>query len=142
METVVGNPGTPADEANVGITVSMTDVRLKTSGLPDYSGQLLARVSNRITDRRSGPSANEAATLQDTTFQFAVPCTPTASTTIGSTCSLSTTIEAIAMDAGVAAEGARAVWRLGQAELYDGGADGNAFTEPNTVFAVQGLFVP
>ena len=46
------------------------------------------------------------------------------------------------MDAGVAAEGARAVWQLGQVELYDGGADRNAFTEPNTVFAVQGVFVP
>ena len=97
---------------------------------------------NRITDRRSGPLANEAATLQDTTFQFAVPCAPTASTSIGSTCSLSTTIEAVAMDAGVAAEGARAVWELGQVELRDGGADGNVFSEPNTTFAVQGVFVP
>ena len=42
------------------------------------------------------------------------------------------------MNPGVVAEGARAVWQLGQVEVRDGGADGNVATEPNTIFAVQG----
>ena len=43
---------------------------------------------------------------------------------------------------GIAVEGARAVWQLGQVTVADGGADGVASTEPNGVFAVQGVFVP
>jgi hypothetical protein len=31
---------------------------------------------------------------------------------------------------------------MGQLTVADGGADGVAATEPNSVFAVQGLFVP
>ena len=46
------------------------------------------------------------------------------------------------MDPGVAVEGARTVWELGQVEVRDGGADGDVFSEPNTTFAVQGVFVP
>jgi hypothetical protein len=38
--------------------------------------------------------------------------------------------------------GDRAIWQLGQAQLYDGGPDGDAETEPNNLFAVQGVFVP
>jgi hypothetical protein len=40
-------------------------------------------------------------------------------------------------------EGRRGIWRLGQVQLDDGGADGDADTTgDNTVFVTQGLFVP
>ncbi len=39
-------------------------------------------------------------------------------------------------------EGKRAIWELGQIEVSDGGSDGLASTEDNTVFARQGVFVP
>ena len=40
-------------------------------------------------------------------------------------------------------EGKRAVWQIGQVRFYDGGPDGDAdTTADNTLFAVQGLFVP
>ena len=39
-------------------------------------------------------------------------------------------------------EGARGVWALRQAEVTDGGADGDVDTAPNTVFARQGVFAP
>ena len=40
-------------------------------------------------------------------------------------------------------EGQRAVWELGQVQVYDGGADGDADTTgDNTLFAVQGTFTP
>jgi hypothetical protein len=142
FQTIAGDPGTPGDQADVAVSVNITDVRAKTAGVPDYPGQLLARFPNRWTDRRNGPAQTEAATLQDGVVQHAVPCATTASTTIGSTCSLSSTVEAIVGDSGIAVEGARTVWEFGQAELRDGGPDGNVFTEPNTVFAVQGVFVP
>ena len=38
MKTIVGNPGTPADEADVGITVNITDVRAKTAGAAGLFG--------------------------------------------------------------------------------------------------------
>jgi hypothetical protein len=36
----------------------------------------------------------------------------------------------------------RRTWALGQVQLWDAGADGNLATDDNTLFAVQGLFVP
>jgi hypothetical protein len=39
-------------------------------------------------------------------------------------------------------EGKRSVWALEQVRLLDGGADGLAATADNTLFEVQGVFVP
>ena len=43
---------------------------------------------------------------------------------------------------GIAQEGRRAIWDLGKVRVLDGGADGDTQTGPNTLFAVQGVFVP
>ena len=69
-----------------------------------------------------------------------MPCTATGDTTIGSTCAVATTADAVTP--GVIKEGMRAIWQLGQVQVLDGGADGVASTTPNTVFARQGVFVP
>jgi len=69
-----------------------------------------------------------------------VPCAATASTAIGASCAISTTLDAISP--GTVLDGKRAVWQLGQVEVLDGGSDGEATTTPNGRFAVQGLFVP
>ncbi len=39
-------------------------------------------------------------------------------------------------------EGARSIWELGHVDVLDGGMDGDVDTEPNAVFARQGVFVP
>jgi hypothetical protein len=39
-------------------------------------------------------------------------------------------------------EGKRAVREAGQVRVFDGGPDGLAGTAGNSLFAVQGLFVP
>ena len=36
----------------------------------------------------------------------------------------------------------RTIWQMGDVELRDGGADGVASTQDNTLFARQGIFVP
>jgi hypothetical protein len=42
-----------------------------------------------------------------------------------------------------AKEGTRAIWELGQVQIYDGGSDGDADTAAgNTLFAVPGLSCP
>jgi hypothetical protein len=53
---------------------------------------------------------------------------------------VSTTVDAVVP--GAAREGQRAVWALDRVRLLDGGADGVAATQPNGLFAVQGIFVP
>ena len=139
FEALVGNPATPADEADARITVSMTDVRRNTTGFPDYTGQLQLDTSIRVTDRDNGPSL--FATGQDTGFKVTVPCAGTADTTVGSTCSVTTTADAVT-GAGTIKEGRRSLWALGQVRLNDGGTDGVASTTPNSPFAVQGVLIP
>ena len=136
---VQGNPNTTADEADVKLRLSITDVRSAPT-LVDYTGELGASVDMRITDRYNGTSLTDSGTTQDAPLQFTVPCTVTVSTTIGSTCSTNTTADALAP--GTVVENNRAIWQLGQFLLYDGGADGLVSTAPNTLFADAGLFVP
>jgi hypothetical protein len=84
---------------------------------------------------------NEAATVQDFAFTFTVPCQTTASTSIGSSCAVNTSADAI--QPGTVREKARSVWQLGDVELFDGGPDGLASTpQGNTLFETQGVFVP
>jgi hypothetical protein len=137
MITVPGNTATTADEADVRLTASITDVRRK-SDLTDYTGQLQVKPDLRITDRYNGPG--ETGTTQNFGYAFTMPCVATTSTTIGGTCSVTTTADAVA--AGTVLESRRAVWQLGQVKVYDGGPDGVASTQDNTLFAVQGVFVP
>ena len=135
-----GDPGTPADEADVTLRVEVTDVR-RSSDLADYTGQLQTSAPLRITDRDSAAaSGSTAATAQDGTFAWTVPCTATADSLIGAMCSVTTSADAVTP--GVIKEGMRAVWQLGQVQVFDGGTDGQASTTPNTLFAVQGVFVP
>jgi hypothetical protein len=131
------------------ISVSTADVRCAgTSGgcsspLADYTGNLLAESNFRITDKRNGVG-NRAGTVIDIPLRFGVPCATTASTTVGSSCSVSTTINSV-LGGTVVSAGARAIWQLaGDAvRLYDGGPDGSsATTNNNTLFAVTGLFFP
>ena len=133
-----GNPATPADEADVRVKANLWDIRNQ-SGLTDYTGELLVRSVLRITDRLNGPNGNERGTVLDVPFAVAVPCAATAESA-GSACSVSTTLDAVMP--GAVPEGKRSVWELGSVEVYDGGADGQAETAGNTLFARQGVFVP
>ena len=137
-----GNPATPADEADVGVQMSITDVR-RTSDLEDYTGEVSLKHPWRWTDRNHsvGPGGgNVPATMIDVTFPVVTSCTATADPAVGSTCSISTTLDAIVPDA--IKEGKRSIWEMGQVYVEDGGADGVAATSPNTLFARQGVFVP
>ena len=131
-----------AVSGDVTFDLGITDVR-RQSDLSDYSGQLQVDLPLRLTDREAPgePYTTGPVTVADTHFRFAVSCGPTASTTVGSTCAISTTANAVAPGAVVA--GRRAIWQLGPVQIYDGGADGVASTtNDNTVFMNQGLFVP
>jgi hypothetical protein len=129
------------DQANVNITFKYSDVRRK-SDLLDYTGELRAILTLRVTDRYSGPSLDIPATTTDIPFGITVPCSITpADPTIGSDCNLTTSADAVTANSIV--EGKRSVFEIGQVKVFDGGADGDADTAgDNTLFAVQGAFAP
>jgi len=68
-----------------------------------------------------------------------MPCAATADTTVGSTCSVTTSADALGMPV---VEGKRTIWRVDDLLVFDGGSDGNPATGPNTVFAEPGNFIP
>jgi hypothetical protein len=132
---VTGNPTTPADEADIAVRVELTDVRVKGT-LADYAGEVQPQSTTRLTDRGSG----EPATVVDITFPLPTECTPTAATNVGSTCSLTTTLDTVIP--GLIVEGRRSVAELAQVQVIDGGPDGDTATDPNHVFLRQGIFAP
>jgi hypothetical protein len=137
FSVAAGVPG-GVDDSDVRFTFSLTDVRHQGGTLPDYTGELQATTTVRITDRVGGP-ASEAATVTDVAFPVTVPCTAT-STAPGATCAVTTSFDAVVP--GTVPEGKRTIWQLEQVRVQDGGPDGDVDTTPNTLFAVQGVFVP
>jgi hypothetical protein len=129
-----GNPSAPPDEADVQVSLSVTDVR-RGIDLTDYTGQIRLTGVLRISDRRNGTSPNggsEPGTTVDIGGpNFDAPCVATTDPTVGSTCSLTTTYDTVAP--GVVREGKRSVWEYGQIVVQDG-----AFNQ----FLRQGVFVP
>jgi hypothetical protein len=97
-----------------------------------------------MTDRWNGAAAGggtDAGTGQSVSLARSFPCVPTASTATGSSCTLSTTANAIVP--GLVLDTKRAIWQMDQVQVYDGGPDGDADTTAgDTLFAVQGIFVP
>jgi hypothetical protein len=109
------------------------------AGGPDYSGTLQVNATIRVSDHYNGPNLNEAATVQDFPFPATIYCTNTADPSIGGLCN----------DPGPRClgcppppDGQRAVLELTQIQVLDGGADGWVGTQDNTLFEVQGLFIP
>ena len=139
VDAIQGDIATPADEADLRLRLNATDVRRKT-GLTDYTGELLASTTLRMTDRNNGPSQTEPATGVDLDYTFPASCQATASTDVGSTCAVVTTADSLVP--GTVLESKRSNWQLGQVRVFDGGPDGVALTADNTLFEIQGIFVP
>lgn len=137
--SIPGNSGTVPDEADAKITASITDVR-RASDLADYTGQLQLVQTLRITDKLSGSLPVDPATATDLDFPVTMPCSATADTTIGSSCSVSTTADSVLP--GTVTEIKRTIMQLDQVRVLDGGADGLAATPDNRTFAVEGIFIP
>lgn len=139
-----GDTTTAEDEADVRLVASATDIRRK-ADLQDYRGELQARISVRLTDELNSRSVagpyDETATTSNFTIPFTVPCTPNADAAVGANCSVTTSVDTVVP--GAVIEGKRAIWEVGKVILLDGGPDGVASSEAgNTVFGVQGVFVP
>jgi Tol biopolymer transport system component len=139
LDAILGNPATPADEADMRIATSLTDVRRK-AGLADYDRELQTVLHVRLTDRLAS-GGNIPQTTQDFPFSVTVPCTVTPDPSIGASCSLTTSADTVVP--GAVAESKRSIWALDKVDVYDGGTDGRASTTAdNTLFETQGVFVP
>jgi N-acetylneuraminic acid mutarotase len=140
MDVRVDNPGTPTtDEADIFLKASITDIRNKPD-LTDYNGELQVVTVLRITDKLNGPTQTDGATVEDFPYSFTLPCAVTSDTTVGSTCAVTTSENALVPT--TVQGGKRAITKVGEVDVYDGGADGDVDTSGNTLFAWQGLFTP
>jgi hypothetical protein len=133
---------------------SITDVRCKpatdasvcnganAAAGADYSGDLEGNMTVRTTDHYNGPSRTDTATVQDIPNPLLFHCVNTSDTSVGAICTIDTSEPLIPLPYWYT--GKRVVYEISQVQLRDGGADGNVFSNPqdNTLFAVQGLFVP
>jgi hypothetical protein len=152
VSVLVGVPG-PPDDSDVKLAGSTTDIRCKAGVAAcgsanaadgaDYTGELQSNAQIRITDHYSALApggGTDPATVIDIPFPTNVPCAATASTSIGATCAVDTTANAIVP--GSVKDGKRAIVETGQIFATDGGPDGVVATTPNTTLAVQGIFIP
>ena len=143
----------PEDD-DMGFEIALNDVRCvpaggrcgtaNASGPADYSGEVRFSFTVRLSDHwnASAPGGGpDPATVQDFTTGFAWACVQSGSTSIGSTCNYSTSLNA--QIPGAVRGDRRAVWAMNAVEIYDGGADGDGdTTADNTLFARPGIFVP
>jgi hypothetical protein len=116
---------------------------------PDYTGSLGAYATNRVTDHRS--TGGVAGTTQETGgylgwapngLPVTIPCQETADVTVGSTCTISTSINALRSSA--ISDGSRMIiQKTSSLQVTDGGADNDPGTlSDNTLFMEEGIFVP
>ena len=149
---VAGAPGPPNDSGIV-ITASVSDVRCKPAtsacgnandaGGPDYTGGLQGVGTVRLTDHYNAMDpggGSDVATVVDIAFPINLDCASTADASTGSICNASA--NACLGCLGGIKDGGRTVAELSEIQVFDGGADGLVQTDDNTLFAVEGVFVP
>ena len=149
-----GIPGPPGDDANVMVTMEITDVRCTAAattcgsanagGGPDYTGELEAVATVRITDHFNNVSpggGTNPATVTDFPARIKVTCASTADPSVGASCVISTE-QQLFFPASL--DDKRMVIEFGQISIRDGGPDGLVATDPqdNAEFMRQGVFIP
>jgi hypothetical protein len=154
FDVLVGAPG-PPDDSNVNIDVPLTDVRCiptgarcgsaNAAGPADYSGDVRIAFTIRPTDHYNWPTpggGTDPGTVQDVSIENTWwPCVETASTSIGSTCDVRTSVESFLP--GAIKDVKRSNWEIDDVRVYDGGTDGEGdTTADNTVFLRPGIFIP
>jgi hypothetical protein len=139
LDAVVGNPATAADEADIGIQLMVTDVRWGGDPALDFPYRLYARMPMQLTDKDNGCCGVPATVQDDVSLDFEAQCSETADPSVGGSCAVTTTADALIP--GVVREGQRESWQLrGPVQVFDPGPDVNGVD--GVLFLTQGLFVP
>jgi Tol biopolymer transport system component len=142
---VPGNPATVADEADVSIVGSVSDLHASSATgadyNPDVSGPDVTLVTKfRISDALNGASLTDPGTVSDVDFAVAMQCVETPDPSLGSTCSISTSADGSMP--GVIKESRRMVLQLMRVRLNDSGPNGVRGDGDDKNFAQQGFYVP
>jgi hypothetical protein len=148
------NPGPPSEQSAIVITSQVTDVRCRagtsacgnanTTGGPDYTGELQANATIRVTDHYNATSPGggpDPATLVDIPFPVSIPCVGTSDPSVGSLCDFAFAPQPLIPN-DTWFNGKRVVVEMTQFEVFDGGSDGVVGTTPNTLLMKQGIFIP
>jgi hypothetical protein len=117
-----GDPLTAANEADIGISASATDVRRSSDG-GDYTGKLILSTDVRITDGANDPAGTETGTVEVAQFAFPIDCAASPNPAAGSACNANTTANTLVP--GFAREGRRAVISTLALTVLDMGNDGS-----------------
>jgi hypothetical protein len=142
--------------ADVNIDSNITDVRClpptspsvctpaNSAAGPDYVGKVQIQIGMRITDHNNSPSP--PATVIDIIFPVDVNCVSTTSVSVGSTCGIVTSMNALVP--GSAPGTKRTVYQIpqrtaqGGITVWDGGMNGVAGSSDATLYAEPGVFLP
>lgn len=139
LDAILGNPSTPADEADIGIRLHVTDVRYKGDPSLDYPYRLFSPLSMQLTDKDNGCCGFPSTMRDGVSLYTEAPCTTTADPNVGSTCDVTTTADAFIP--GMVRESQREVWQMrGPVQVFDFGPDASGADA--TLFLTQGVFVP
>jgi hypothetical protein len=120
MNAILGNSGTPADEADIALTAQTSDVQ-RVSDSADYTGTLVLTLLLRITDSANGPQGTSSGTLLDYAFGAPMSCAVTGGTA-GSNCSMSSTVDALVPN--FVKEGKRMIMDALEVAVKDAGPNG------------------
>jgi glucose/arabinose dehydrogenase len=143
VTAVPGDPATSANEADIALSVAVSDVR-SIAGGGDYQAssggadvKLVA--SLRLSDDANGPLGTRDATTANFQLPLTANCVPTSDTSLGSSCNATSGANAIAP--GSVVEGRESVLQVFRVHVDDSGTDGTLGTADDGTFAQEGVFV-
>jgi hypothetical protein len=156
-DAVPGNANPATNDADMKIVGNITDVRCVGISVgcvlagDDYTGQVIFTSVLRTTDLSNGVFGDDPGTVQDTEFSVPATCVTNPLGTVGSTCAISTSTNALFPD--YVRERRRNLIEIASVNVKDAGADGSVVPPSGTcpricgsgderVYQRQGLFTP
>jgi acyl-homoserine-lactone acylase len=144
LTALPGDPSTVGDEADLGVSLSLSDVRDRQTNAdyaPNAGGPDVTLVSKlRLTDTRNGPGETDPGTVVDFDYAVGAECIAVANPIDGSVCSLSTSADAVTP--GTVKEGSHMVLQAFRMRVNDAGQNGVIGNADDRNFSQQGIYIP
>jgi len=152
LTMIQGDPGTPADEADLAIAASLSDIRLASASGADYAPSasgpdVSVHVKLRLSDTTNATTGQPCAatttcpgTMSDYEFSAPVNCAVTADPSVGSNCSVVTSADGVIPT--VIKESRNSVLQTFRVRVHDAGANGTVGDGDDARMASQGIYIP
>jgi hypothetical protein len=134
------NPAGGTSETNCIAGTDITEIVAIPGATMGGQGTKFQGRGVRITDTYNGTTRDAPGTVADIGFPIPIDCLSTPDPSLGSSCGVNTS--ANALTPGAVRDGDSAVWELGEIELADSGADGVRGNADDQVLATQGIYLP